>query len=547
MDENLTKICKETNLATIFSVLLVGLILCFIVDYRIGICVAIVFLLISGKLLYTNSRPTKQYIKENYEPEERMKGSNSNALRAGYQIRENNFNNEGITEYTTRQDRRKCGNGVLPVPQPGYNPENKTYRSTNPRNIVGPEIPNPKTPYISKERWLTHGRQGEKTTDLSRYADAESTCNKHLSVDCEKHFNSFTAVPPVVVNENYVSPSNALVGGANPKTRVPAMITRPCYSLDWRDTSMVVPNMLNASTNNNLHLAGYISKDDIDTTVMEKFENGNAWRPQASTNIVENFQIDNPRGNNPQVSNAEAVIYQKKSWSNEMDMADGYNRNQFAESGFPNNLPQGNAGQSSVFKDYNRNLLTQTVQPGVFYRDNVMEPINANMGISFQQQFLPRSVTKVTNGIEIEDHDPNFAPEPKKILEKAHPNISNTYDPRFNGYGTSYRNYVDPVTGQPRFPYDDINTVKMPNYLVRSKIDTFNFADTYGSMENTGLSLNDIRSKAQDAFYQDTTSHRDDITSKLMRKTNAEMWQRRQAPITKSSRGLGGGTFGSSA
>ena len=118
MDENLTKICKETNLATIFSVLLVVLILCFIVDYRVGICVAIVFLLISGKLLYTNSRPTKQYIKENYEPEERMKGSNSNPLRAGYQIRENNFNNEGITEYTTRRDLRKCGNGVLPVPQP---------------------------------------------------------------------------------------------------------------------------------------------------------------------------------------------------------------------------------------------------------------------------------------------------------------------------------------------------------------------------------------------------------------------------------------------
>lgn len=531
MDENIKKICKETNLTTIFSVLLVVLILCFIIDYRVGICVAVVFLLISGKLLYSTSRPTKQHIKENFEPEERMKGSNSNPLRAGYQIRENNFNNEGITEYTIRNDRKKCGNGVLPIPQPGYNPENKTYNPTNPRSFVGPEIPNPKTPYISKERWLTNGREGAKTTFPSRYADSNSLCDKHLSFECERHFNSFTDIPPVVVNEKYVSPSNALVGGANPKTRVPAMITRPCYSLDWRDTSMVVPNMLNTSTNDNLHLAGYVTSDDM-----------TEGRP-----IVENFQVDNQTQRDPMTFNAAATEYDRKTWSNEMDLADGYNRNQFADSGFPNNLPQGNAGQSPVFKDYNRNLFTQTVQPGVFYRDNVMEPINANIGISFQQQFLPRSITQVANGIEIEDHDPNFAPVPKKVLEKAHPNISNTYDPRFNGYGTSYRNYVDPVTGQPKFPYDDINTIKMPNYLVRSKIDTYNFADTYGSMENRGLSLNEIRSKAQDAFYQDTTSHRDDITSKLMRKTNAEMWQRRQAPISKSSRGMGGGTFGSSA
>lgn len=529
MDENLNKLnklCKETSLSTIFAVLLVVLIICFIIDYRIGICVAIVFLLIAAKLLYTHSRPTKQYIKENFEPKERMMGSNSNPLRAGYQIREDDFNNEGITKYEASKSRKKGGGGSLPIPQPGYNPDNKQYRYTNPRNIVGPEIPNPKTPYISKERWLTHGTRGEKTTSLSRYADDESQCNKHLSVDCQKHFSSITDVPPVVINENYVSPSNALLGGANPKTQVPAMITRPCYSLDWRDSTMTVPNMLNASTNNNLHLAGYLSPEDLKTHF-----------PVSKKPIIENFQIDDP----------QEVSYQKKTWSDEMDMADGYNANQFAQSGFPNNLPQGNAGQSSVFKEYNKNLFTQTVQPGLYFRNDVMEPVNANIGISFQQQFLPRTVTKVANGIEIEDHDPNFAPAPPKILEKVHPNISNTYDPRFNGYGTSYRNYVDPVTGQPRFPYDDINTIKMPNYVVRSKIDTFNFADTYDSMENRGVGLDSVRAKAQDAFFTDTTSHRDDIMSKLMRKSNTRMWQQRQAPITKASRSIGGGSFGSSA
>ena len=132
------------------------------------------------------------------------------------------------------------------------------------------------------------------------------------------------------------------------------------------------------------------------------------------------------------------------------------------------------------------------------------------------------------------------------VVIPPHASADNIYDPRFTGYGTSYRNYVDNVTGQPRFPYDDINAKRMPNYIVRSKIDTHNFADTYDSMQNTGLSLNDIRGKAQSAFLDDTTSHRNDITSKLMRKTNSEMWQRRIAPITKSSRSIGGNSFGSS-
>ena len=145
----------------------------------------------------------------------------------------------------------------------------------------------------------------------------------------------------------------------------------------------------------------------------------------------------------------------------------------------------------------------------------------------------------------IEDHDPNLAPKLPMVVSTPHPDASNIYDPRFTGHGTSYRNYVDPVTGQPRFPYDDINAKRMPSYIVRSKIDTHNFADTYDSVQNTGLALNDIRVKAQSAFIDDTTSHRDDIMSKLMRKTNAEAWQRRSAPIHTSSRSVGGITFGS--
>jgi hypothetical protein len=75
----------------------------------------------------------------------------------------------------------------------------------------------------------------------------------------------------------------------------------------------------------------------------------------------------------------------------------------------------------------------------------------------------------------------------------------------------------------------------MPNYIVRSKLDTHNFSDTYGPMQNAGLSLNEVRKKAQDAFLEDSLHHRNDITTRLMRKRNAEMWQEKMYPKSRAN------------
>ena len=40
---------------------------------------------------------------------------------------------------------------------------------------------------------------------------------------------------------------------------------------------------------------------------------------------------------------------------------------------------------------------------------------------------------------------------PEYNCEINGPNESNVYDPRFTGYGTNYRTYIESVTGQPRF------------------------------------------------------------------------------------------------
>jgi hypothetical protein len=354
-----------------------------------------------------------------------------------------------------------------------------------------------------------------------------------LGNNCTKINMDPFKIQPVIVNKNMRSQNHELEGAGNPKTRIPPMVTRPCYSLDWRKNTMIVPNVINGESNENLYLSGYIPQSDQENPLYEQSSARKMKTRPISTieDTIENY-------------NENDVEYGEKNWSDKVYTPNGYDAIQFEQSKFPANLPQGAYPREPLFSDYNNKMFTQTVQPGVYYKDNVIEPVNSNIGISFQQEFLPRTYDETPYGLEIVDHDPNFAPAPTSIIEPVvTPNIDNTYDPRMYGYGTSYRNYVDEVTGQPRFPYDDINAVKMPNYIVRSKIDTFNFADTYGSVQNGGISLNSIRDKAQDAFLQDNLTFRNDMMTRLMRKRNAELWQTRQSPLSGATSGrmLSGG------
>ena len=115
-------------------------------------------------------------------------------------------------------------------------------------------------------------------------------------------------------------------------------------------------------------------------------------------------------------------------------------------------------------------------------------------------------------------------------------NLSNTFDPRFYGYGTSYRGYFDEFIGQPKYYYDDIDSVKMPNYLVRSKIDFMPFGDTYGPMNNEGnLNNGRIHELANEHFHDSQLQFRSEMQERLMRKRNRESWQQKMYPIRKHS------------
>lgn len=109
---------------------------------------------------------------------------------------------------------------------------------------------------------------------------------------------------------------------------------------------------------------------------------------------------------------------------------------------------------------------------------------------------------------------------------------STVYDPRFTGYGSNDRAYEDPTTGQTRFFYDDIDAVRMPNFIARSNVDVFPWAVQYGS--DAGVCYGDgYKQLANDTFLDSTLKFRTELQQRLMRKRNAEMWQQRVAPIYK--------------
>ena len=184
------------------------------------------------------------------------------------------------------------------------------------------------------------------------------------------------------------------------------------------------------------------------------------------------------------------------------------------------------------------NIITQTLQPGVFQKSHIGEPIQSNIGISYTQEWGPTEVQETDDMIKYTMHDPKntiITPEIKKeVISQDHANV---YDPRFTGYGTSYRSYTDQLTGRPKFFYDDVDAITMPNYVTRSKVDVFPWANTYGPDKMMSASEGDeYRQLANNAFTDSALTFRTELQERLMRKRNAELWQRRVAPISTMGR-----------
>ena len=393
----------------------------------------------------------------------------------------------------------------------------------------------------------------------------------------------------VINNKQYISRNQKLVGGANPKTRIAPVIVPPAADFDyWKANNLSVRSIINDQTQIDNYQSGYQVMTccppelnnyafPIDTRenikhkfaqyqVLSNIEEGYK-KPTKHNYIEEGYKkpltrIEVPTGNLK--CNKEGVefdypylIAEKGSTvilpggEGQVNAGCGYNPEQFFSSNLPANLPSGNAQRDPRMKQYNKNTFTQIIQPGVYTRNEVNEPINSNMGISFTQQFEPltSSTDPVTGDIMYTEHDPRIIDT--DIFTKQLPRVeiepteSNIYDPRFSGYGTSYRSYTDDNLGQTRFYYDDVNAIRMPNYIVRSDIDREQFADKYGPIpegDEFGNSNNPIiRGLANNAFLDNALEFRTDLQERLMRKHNARAWQQRQMPIRTGGQRMGGG------
>ena len=435
----------------------------------------------------------------------------------------------------------------------------------------------------------------------------------------------------VVNNPNYVSlnqkyANQDIDSNIKERTKINPIVTQPIYDRDWMDNSFSSPSQINSETNVELYDSGYLLKDstccsnvscndnisgncecDINKPVAdaEAAEAAAAAAALEASQVVktppEPIQVSVNPGQSVQINPTQEESVERYSYpyntegkcasgctdDNSCDCNDcprneyklipnqkddlntsmGYFPQQVLENNLPSNLAVGECQKGEHFKEYNKNLYSNIIQPGVYSRSEVIEPISSNLGISSSLQLQDVNMEKdCDNSINYISRDPRqismpygtakaeaaaaaaasasmavagtpidpaaAAPVMEKYQPVETPVESNVYDPRFHSYGTSYRAYNDKLTGQPRFYYDDIDVQRRPNYITRNNIDHTDYGTSTGAMDPKQFTnQNNVRELANKTFVDNELHFRTDMQERLMRKAHQNSWQQRQAPI----------------
>lgn len=380
-------------------------------------------------------------------------------------------------------------------------------------------------------------------------------------------------------DQSYLSKNQNLVGGANPKTKVRPVVAPPTHDWEyWRGNDFVFPNTINERSVQDYYSSGYYIDEDIQCPpkksglMVETKENFTNTKPKNKKreDIKENYNFnkssnnyfpisgqqdtnsvntcksctggydmssndDNFKKENGDFKKFNENLPSNQRFTGDVDDACGYDQTNLYYD-LPTNYSSTNCQRRQDLKELNGQVFTSTIVPGVYYKNQIIEPISSNIGISFTQQVPPRKVSydsygnKIYTAMDPRVFSPDMNDGPKEIDV---PSNYDVYDPRSNGYGTSYRSYIDKLTGQPRFYYDDVDAIRRPNYIARSDVDFLNEADTYGPIKENEEEINiteNIRKNAEYSYLDNTIDFRTDMMTRLMRKRNAELWQTRMAP-----------------
>jgi hypothetical protein len=358
-----------------------------------------------------------------------------------------------------------------------------------------------------------------------------------------------------VLDEMSGSMNQKLTGLADPKTLVQPMISIPIYDNDlWKSNDFMVPNAINDQRRQELWQNGYLV-DDLQNIKQFIREEYTPKTTPANSSICQSTDLSGRSlyaAAQPSSSIWNGFPTSSKHNSPPMLTEFGYYPDQTSYN-LPTNYPAQPCQLQSDLSEYNENIFTSTLQPGVYSKSQVTQEdsVTSNLGISYTQPFLPTYSSHVKRqndgrGIESDDgvmytqYDPNLVQQKSCTVPDTGVKMDDVYDPRFYGYGTEYRSYVDHLTGRPKFFYDDVDVHRRNKFICRNNIDFETFGIQTGPQNRPQYTNMEIREMAQNSFLDNSLSFRTELQQRLMQKNNNRAWQQKQAPITTNQFTRGG-------
>jgi hypothetical protein len=327
----------------------------------------------------------------------------------------------------------------------------------------------------------------------------------------------------------------ALTGTAHPRTKIAPII--PARSLDleyWKDTPMTTLSIVNKRKKQYPNLAGYTDNELVDLEYLQPSFRNSLGNTVKASPLVQSLQpgvYTLPTTYDPintDFNIDEATQFEPVKQTYEQGNVIFTPISSKAAKKMTEKEPEPEPVPSRVSE-------TETPVPT---HSSVPKKLNANKQSS--------SNVKSNKPISIETYEPEERPRNITGKYQVQPDLGddvsiyNVFDPRFSGYGSDNRSYMEPMLRQTRYYYDDVNAIRMPNYIVRSKIDNCvtGFGDQYGPMRVDQRTLNENRPLAEQAYLDNNLAYRNDLMEALMRKRNSEIWQTRQAPKYTNRQGL---------
>jgi hypothetical protein len=104
------------------------------------------------------------------------------------------------------------------------------------------------------------------------------------------------------------------------------------------------------------------------------------------------------------------------------------------------------------------------------------------------------------------------------LISKENSDIDrySVYDPRFYGYGTENRSFLNNLLGRIEYNYDDVDYVKLPQYIKRNLLD------------NTNINLN---STAVDYYTEMQLEQRENFQNEWLQRRAPDRLQRKIFPL----------------